>query len=49
MRKSDAYLFGAAEAEPAPAGGTGTATVPGGAKYTAEEIDMRKAADLPVD
>ena len=49
VRKSDAYLFGAAEAEPAPAGGTGTATVPGGAKYTAEEIDMRKAADLPVD
>ena len=43
------YLFGPAAAEPAPASGTGTSAVPGTAKYTADEIAMRKAADLPVD
>ena len=48
-QKSDAYLFGPAAAEPAPASGTGTSAVPGAAKYTANEIAMRKAADLPVD
>ena len=49
VQKSDAYLFGPAAAEPAPASGTGTSAVPGTAKYTADEIAMRKAADLPVD
>ena len=49
VQKSDAYLFGPAAAEPAPASGTGTSAVPGAAKYTANEIAMRKAADLPVD
>ena len=49
VQKSDAYLFGPAAAEPAPASGTGTSAVPGAAKYTADEIVMRKAADLPVD
>ena len=49
VQKSDAYLFGPATAEPAPAAGTGASALPGGAKYTAEEISMRKAADLPVD
>ena len=49
VQKSDAYLFGLAAAEPAPASGTGTSAVPGTAKYTADEIAMRKAADLPVD
>jgi len=49
VQKSDSYLFGTAAAEPAPASGTGTSAVPGTAKYTADEIAMRKAADLPVD
>ena len=42
-------VSGFAGAEPAPASGTGTSAVPGAAKYTANEIAMRKAADLPVD
>ena len=51
VQKSDAYLFApeGAGTEPAPASGTGTSAVPGTAKYTADEIAMRKAADLPVD
>ena len=49
LQERDAYLFGPAAAEPAPASGTGTSAVPGTAKYTADEIAMRKAADLPVD
>lgn len=49
MQKSDAYLFGQAETEPAPAAGTGSAALPGGAKYTAEEISMRSAAGLPTE
>ena len=48
-KQSGKYLFGPAAAEPAPASGTGTSAVPGAAKYTANEIAMRKAADLPVD
>ena len=49
VRKSDGYLFGTVEAEPAPAGGTGVSPLPGGAKYTADELSMRKAAGLPVE
>ena len=51
VQKSDGYLFAPAESgtEPAPAAGTGTSAVPGTAKYTADEIAMRKAAELPVD
>ena len=51
VQKSDAYLFApeGVGTEPAPASGTGTSAVPGTAKYTADEIAMRKAADLPVD
>lgn len=50
-QKSDGYLFAPTEAgtEPAPAAGTGTSAVPGAVKYTAEEIEMRKAANLPMD
>ena len=51
VQKSDGYLFAPEEAgsEPAPAAGTGTSAVTGGAKYTADQISMRKAAGLPVD
>lgn len=49
VRKSDGYLFGTVEVEPAPAGGTGVSPLPGGAKYTADELSMRKAAGLPVE
>lgn len=46
--KSDGYLFGAAEPEPAPAAGTGATALPG-QKYTADELAMRTAAGLPTE
>ena len=47
-QQSDAYLFGAAAAEPGPAQSTGNVPPPG-SKYTQEEIQMRSAAGLPVE
>ena len=46
VQKSDAYLFGTAAAEPAPASGTGTSAVPGmAAKPSLSTSGLRDAVD----